>query len=63
MLLATEPFLSPLTEALFYFVCLFYFETGFLCITDPWMSRTHFIDQAGLDLIEIHPPLPPECCD
>ena len=31
------------------FVCLFVFETGFLCIA-LGCPRTHFVDQAGLEL-------------
>ena len=32
----------------FLFVCLFVFETGFLC--SPGCAGTHFVDQAGLEL-------------
>jgi hypothetical protein len=38
--------------------------------SDCWVSLgssgcpgTHFVDQAGLELTEIHLPLPPECWD
>lgn len=34
-------------------------ETGVLCIVLAILELT--VDQAGLELIEIHQPLPPEC--
>lgn len=42
------------------FFCLFcFFQSGFLCVTEPWMSQTCFIDHTGLKLAEICLPLPP----
>jgi hypothetical protein len=40
------------------FVCLFVFKTGFLYVCSG-CSGTHYIDQAGLKLTEIHLPLQP----
>jgi hypothetical protein len=37
----------------FIFVCLFS-ETEFLCVTEPWLPWTCFVDQVGLELTEIH---------
>jgi hypothetical protein len=43
-------------------LCLlnFFFETGFLCVT---LGGTHFVDQDGLELTEIHLPLSPKYWD
>lgn len=35
-------------------------ETGFLCTTALTILEL-FVDQVGLDLTELHLPLPPEC--
>ena len=35
-------------------------KTGLLCVALA-VSGTHSVDQAGLELTEIHLPLPPEC--
>ena len=44
------------------FVCLlFFFKTGFLCVTAVGFPGTCFVDQAGLELTEIRLYLPPEC--
>ena len=51
-------FLSQASFLLFFVFCLF-FKTGFLC--SPGSPRTHSVDQAGLELTELHLPLPPEC--
>jgi hypothetical protein len=40
---------------------LFIFETGFLCVAEPWLSWTSFVDKGGLELTELPLPLPPEC--
>ena len=34
---------------------------GYLC--NPGYPGTHSVDQAGLELTDIHLPLPPECWD
>ena len=31
-------------------------------LCSPGCATTHSVDQAGLELTEIHLPLPPECC-
>ena len=46
----------------FFLSCLL-FKTGFLCITEPWLSWAHFGDQPGLKLTEICSPLPLQCSD
>ena len=53
-----------------FFVCLFFaclfvclLETGFLSLTVLAVLEIAFVDQAGLELTEIHLPLPPECWD
>ena len=38
----------------------FFFETGFLCVA---VAGTHFVDQVGLALTEIHLPLSPKYWD
>jgi hypothetical protein len=43
-----------------FFVLLF--ETGFLCVVAV-CPRTHFVDQASLELTETLLILPPECWD
>lgn len=30
-------------SSIFLYVCLF-FEIGFLCVTEPWLSWTHFVE-------------------
>lgn len=45
---------SALVRVVFYL-----FEAGSPC-SSCW-PRNHYVDQAGLDLTETHPPLPPEC--
>ena len=45
----------------FFLVCLL-FKTGFLSSFGA-CSGTHYVAQAGLKLIEICLPLPPECWD
>ena len=60
MLLATEPFLSPLTEALFYFVCLLacfvlaFWSCCFVCFNCPlyWgrLSEREHMKLGGKDL-------------
>jgi hypothetical protein len=47
--------LSPL----FLFLFVFFFKTGFLRVTSPGCPGTSFVNQAGLELTEIHLPLPP----
>lgn len=38
-------------------------ETEFLCVTEPWLSWTHMVHQAGLGLTEICLSLPLEYWD
>jgi hypothetical protein len=45
------------------FFIFFYFETGSLYIALAVLELTHYADQAGLKLIEIHPPPPPKDWD
>ena len=40
---------------------LFFFKTGFLCVTILAVPELAIVDEAGLKLIEIPLPLPPEC--
>ena len=51
--------ISPVQAPSFLFVCCFcFFEAGFpLCISG--CPGTHSLDQAGLEITEIHLPLPP----
>jgi hypothetical protein len=47
-------------------VMLFKLETLlllFICVTEPWLSWTGFVDQAGFELTEIHLLLPPKYWD
>lgn len=37
-----------------------FFEIRFCC---PDYPGTHLVDQTGLDLTEVHQPLPPKCWD
>jgi hypothetical protein len=39
----------------------FFSKTGFHCVT--WLSGTRFVEHGGLELREIHLPLPTECWD
>ena len=53
---------------LFFFLSFFlsfflFFETGFLCVALEPVLELAIVDQAGLELREIHLPLPPECWD
>ena len=43
----------------FVVVVVLFFKTRTLCSTG--CPGTHYVDQAGLELTEIHLPLPPEC--
>ena len=43
------------------FHCFIFQDRVSLC--SPGYSGTHIVDQAGLELIEIHLPLPPDCWD
>lgn len=47
-----------------FMVFLFVFQTGFLCValTTHCTPGTHSVDQAGLKLTEICPPLTAACC-
>lgn len=36
-------------------------KIGFLCVNSPSWSRTHSVNQAGLELTEIHLPQSPKC--
>ena len=49
-----------MVETIAYFVLCS--ETGFLCVIEPWLSWTCFVDQADLKL-RVSLPLPPEHCD
>ena len=40
---------------------LFVSETLFLCVALAVLPRTNSVDQGGLELTEIHLPLPPKC--
>jgi hypothetical protein len=42
-------------------IFVFVFWIGFLSLCNS--PGTNFVDQTGLELIEIHLPLPPECWD
>ena len=35
---------------------------GRVVVRVSWLG-THYVDQTSFELIEIHLPLPPECCD
>jgi hypothetical protein len=65
-LCATMPSLKPSFFVCLFmdFCCLFLFcfvlRQGFFSAVWP---GTHSVDQAGLNLTEIHLPLPPECWD
>ena len=41
----------------------FFFETGFLCVTVLAVPELVLVNQAGLELIEIHLSLLPGCWD
>jgi hypothetical protein len=45
-------FLNPPVSILLGFFVLFvlFFKTGFLYVTEPWLSSAHFVEQAGLQL-------------
>jgi hypothetical protein len=45
-------------SAFYFFFCLFVFVRQVFSV-----SWTHFVDQAGLELRDIHLPLPPKCWD
>ena len=47
---------------LFFFLFLFFETQGFSVALEP-VVELDLVDQAGLKLTEIHPPLPPECWD
>lgn len=48
----------------FFFLFSFFFQRGFFFyVIEPWLSWIRFIDEAGLELTEIHLPLPPKCWD
>lgn len=44
-----------------YFMYLYFFETVSLC--NPVWLGTCYVDQTGLEIIEIHLPLSPKCWD
>lgn len=45
------------------FVCLFVFPWDRVSLHSPGCPGPGSIEQAGLELEEMHPPLPPECRD
>ena len=46
-----------------FFVCLFVFRDRFLCVSLGPILEPALVDQAELELTEIHLPLPPKCWD
>jgi hypothetical protein len=55
-------FSTPHGEFVCFFVCLLV-EKGFLCVNSHGCPGTCSVDQAGLEITEIHLPLPCECWD
>ena len=51
---------SSTLSGLFSIILGFFFDQVSLC---NWLSWNSFVDEADLELTEIHPPLPPECWD
>ena len=52
-------YLYPETgEGMFFFL---FFKPGILCVTALAVLEPALVDQAGLELTEIHLPLPPKC--
>lgn len=45
----------------FFLFLLFFFGTGFLCVTVLFVLELALLDQADIKLREIHLSLPPEC--
>ena len=56
-------FLSVCLFLLFVACFVLFFKTGFLCITALAVLELAFVDQAHLELTEIHRPLPPKRWD
>ena len=44
----------------FIFAFILFFKTGFLCVALAVLELA-LVDEAGLELTEIHLPLPPDC--
>ena len=56
-------FISLIFIHKFVYLFVWFFKTDFLCVTAQVTLKLIFVDQAGLELIEICLPLPPECWD